>query len=158
MKKASDIVWFVPTSAVIWSIVLISVTWVELHWSVYTFFRINNIDLKCSFVGWEKYFKSWWNGAAELHIAVDLLYFVAQRPLKLLPERWTLWKIQQTQIDSRPSANSWNMYALRRFRKLLKCKRFTKTELQTGSANVWKMNAKDTRITMWVSASKWGKT
>ena len=35
-------------------------------------------------------------------------------------ERWTFWKIQQTQIDSRTSANSWNMYALRRFSKLLK--------------------------------------
>ena len=36
--------------------------------------------------------------------------------------------IHQTQIDSRPSANSWSMYALRRFSKLLKDERFTKTE------------------------------
>ena len=37
------------------------------------FFRINNIQLKCSFVQCRKYHKSWWNGAAELHISVDLL-------------------------------------------------------------------------------------
>ena len=56
-----------------WSRVLISVTWVELLWALYRFFRINNIDLKCSFVRCRKYHKSWWNGAAELHISVDLL-------------------------------------------------------------------------------------
>ena len=39
----------------------------------------------------------------------------------------------------------------------LKDERFTKTEYQT-SANLWKMNAEDKRITTWVSASKWGKT
>ena len=38
-----------------------------------TFFQINNIELKCSFVQCRKYHKSWWNGAAELHISVDLL-------------------------------------------------------------------------------------
>ena len=38
-----------------------------------TFFRINNIELKCSFVRCQKYHKSWWNGAHELHISVDLL-------------------------------------------------------------------------------------
>ena len=152
-------------------------TWVELLWAVYKFFRINNIDLKCSFVRCRKYHKSWWNGAAELHISVDLLCGTTaaelhnsvdllcslrsrrfNHPLRvslarvrslfrpLLPsacyagyllcgtaaaetfERWTFWKIQQTQIDSRPSANSWNMYALRRFSKLLKDERFTKTE------------------------------
>ena len=43
--KASDIVWSVSISAVIWSNVLISVTLVELLWAVYKFFRINNIDL-----------------------------------------------------------------------------------------------------------------
>ena len=32
---------------------------------------------------------------------------------------WTLWKIQQTQIDSRPSTNCWNMYPLRTFSKRL---------------------------------------
>ena len=37
----------------------------ELLWAVYKFFRINNIDLK--------YHKSSRNGAAELHISVDLL-------------------------------------------------------------------------------------
>ena len=66
-----------------------------LLWAVYKFFRINNIGLKCSFVRCRKYHKSWWNGAADLHISVDLLcgttaaelhnsveliYFVAQRP------------------------------------------------------------------------------
>ena len=49
------------------------------------------------------------------------------------------------------------MYALRRFSKLFK--RWTLyealTECQT-SADLWKMNAEDTRITTWVSASKWG--
>ena len=39
----------------------------------------------------------------------------------------------------------------------LKDERFTKTEYQT-SANLRKMNAEDTRITKWVSPSKWGKT
>ena len=39
----------------------------------------------------------------------------------------------------------------------LKDERFTKTEYQT-LANLWKMNAEDTGITTWVSASKWGKT
>ena len=39
----------------------------------------------------------------------------------------------------------------------LKDERFTKTEYQT-SANLWKMNAEDSRITTWVNASKWGKT
>ena len=41
-------------------------------------------------------------------------------------------KIQQTQIDSRPSANSWNMYALRRFSKDLKDECFTKTIADLG--------------------------
>ena len=71
--KASDIVWFISTSAIIWSTVLISVTWVELLWAVCKFFRITNIDLKCSFVWFQKYHKSCWNGAIELHILVDLL-------------------------------------------------------------------------------------
>ena len=56
-----------------WSRVLISVTWVELLWALYRFFRINNIDLKCSFVRCRKYYKSWWNCAAEPDISVDLL-------------------------------------------------------------------------------------
>ena len=37
------------------------------------------------------------------------------------------------------------MYALRKFSTLLKDERFTKTERQT-SANVWKLNDEDTRI------------
>ena len=40
---------------------------------VYKFILINNIALKCSFVWCRKYHKSWSNGAAELHILVDLL-------------------------------------------------------------------------------------
>ena len=40
---------------------------------VYNFFLINNIELKCSFVRCRKYHKSWSNGAAELHITLDLL-------------------------------------------------------------------------------------
>ena len=94
-----------------WSSVLISVTWVELLWAVYRFLRINNIDLKCSFVRCRKYYKSWWNGAAEPHISVDLLCGTTTAEIF---ERWTFWKIRQKQIDSRLSANSWNMYALRR--------------------------------------------
>ena len=43
------------------------------HCGLVMFFRINNIELKCSFVQCRKYHKSWWNGAAELHISVDLL-------------------------------------------------------------------------------------
>ena len=62
------------TFPVIWSSVLISVT---REWRycglVYKFFLINNIELKCSFVQCRKYHKSWSNGAAKLHIAVDLL-------------------------------------------------------------------------------------
>ena len=142
--RATDVVWSISIGAVVWSSVLISVTWVELLWAVYKFFRINNIDLKCSFVRCRKYHKSWWNGAAELHISVDLLCGTTAAELHnsvdllcgttaaelhnsvdLLCgttaaetfERWTFWKIQQTQIDSRPSANSWNMYALRRQNK-----------------------------------------
>ena len=63
------------TFPVIWSSVLISVT---REWRycglVYKFFLINNIELKCSFVRCRKYHKSWSNGAAELHISVDLLW------------------------------------------------------------------------------------
>ena len=62
------------TFPVIWSSVLISVT---REWRycglVYKFFLINNIELKCSFVRCRKYHKSRSNGAAELHISVDLL-------------------------------------------------------------------------------------
>ena len=108
--KASDIVWSVSISAVVWSSVLISVTWVELLWAVYTFFRINNIDLKCSFVWCRKYHKSWWDGVVELHISVDLL--CGTRAAETF-ETWTFWKIQQKQIDNRPSANSWKKYVLR---------------------------------------------
>ena len=149
--KAGYIVWFVLISAVTWSSVLISVTWVELLWADYKFLRINNADLKCSFVRCRKYHKSWWNGAAELHISVDLLCGTTAAELDLLCgttpaelhnsvdllcgttaaetfERWTFWKIQPTQMDSRPSANSWNKYALQRFSKLLNDERFTKTE------------------------------
>ena len=62
------------TFPIIWSSVLISVT---REWRycglIYKFFLINNIELKCSFVRCRKYHKSWSNGAAELHISVDLL-------------------------------------------------------------------------------------
>ena len=62
------------TFPVIWSSVLISVT---REWRycglVYKFFLINNIELKCSFVRCRKYYKSWSNGAAQLHILIDLL-------------------------------------------------------------------------------------
>ena len=62
------------TFPVIWSSALISVT---REWRycglIYKFFLIYNIELKCSFVRCRKYHKSWSNGAAELHISVDLL-------------------------------------------------------------------------------------
>ena len=70
-----------------------------------------------------KYHKSWWNGAAEPHISGDLLCGTTTAGLHnwvdLLCgttaaqtfERWTFWKVQQTQINSKPSAKSWNMYA-----------------------------------------------
>ena len=62
------------TFPVIWSRVLISVTRESRFCGlVYKFFLINNIKLKCSFVWWRNYRKSWSNGAAELHISVDLL-------------------------------------------------------------------------------------
>ena len=132
MKKASDIVWFVSTSTVIWSIVLISVTWVELHWSVYKSFRISRPNIfVCPVPKIFQVMMKWCRRASHLGRFIILCGITTA---ELLPERWTLWKIQQTQIDSRPSANSWNMYALRRFSKLLKDKRFTKTELQTGSS------------------------
>ena len=55
------------TFPVIWSSVLISVTWEWCYCGlVYKFFLINNIELKCSFVWCRKYHKSWSNGAAEL--------------------------------------------------------------------------------------------
>ena len=54
-----------------------SVIWVWRYCRlVYKFSRINNMELKCSFVWFVrclKYHKSWWSGAAELQIAVDLL-------------------------------------------------------------------------------------
>ena len=56
------------TFPVIWSSVLTSVTWVALV----TFFRINNIELKCSFVWCRKYHKSWSNGAAELCSSAEI--------------------------------------------------------------------------------------
>ena len=63
------------TFSSIWSSVLISVT---REWRycglVFKFFLIINIELKCSFVRCRKYHKSWSNGAAELHISVDLLW------------------------------------------------------------------------------------
>ena len=52
-----------------WNFVL----WWRYCGLVYKFFLINNIELKCSFVRCRKYHKSWSNGAAELHISVDLL-------------------------------------------------------------------------------------
>ena len=133
--KASDIVWSVSVSAVIWSSVLISVTWMELLWAVYKFLRINNIDLKCSFVRCPKIsqvmmkwrrrashlgrftllhngrraaqlcrFTLWHNGRGARQLSRFTLWHNGRRNFC---QRWTFWKIQQTQIDSRPSANSW---------------------------------------------------
>ena len=61
------------TFPVIWSSLLISVTreW-RSYGLIYNFFLINNIELKRSFLRCRKYHKSWSNGAAELHISVDL--------------------------------------------------------------------------------------
>ena len=143
-SDASVIVWSVSVSAVVWSSVLISVTWVELPWAVYKFFRINNIELKCSFVRCRKYPKSWWNGAPELHISVDLLcgtraaelhnfWHNGRRATQL--GRSTLWHNGCRNFWKmnvlKDSANSWNVYALGRSSKLLKDERFTKTEQKT---------------------------
>ena len=80
------------TFPVIWSSVLISVT---REWRycglVYKFFLINNIELKCSFVRCRKYHKSWWNGAAELHISVGLLCGTTVAELPNTAGRFTLW-------------------------------------------------------------------
>ena len=138
------------TFPVIWSSVLISVTreW-RYRGLIYKFFLINNRELKCSFVWCRKYHKSWSNGAAELHISVDLLCdktaaelhnsvnllcgitaaeltrfdactssrrhfpktvtnhaekyegLIESKIWQQTPERWTLWTIQQSQIDVR---------------------------------------------------------
>ena len=74
-----------------WSRVLISVTWVELLWAVYRFYRINNIGLKCSFVRCRKYYKSWWNGRRRRasHLGRFTLWHNGGRATKLC--RFTLW-------------------------------------------------------------------
>ena len=74
-----------------WSRVLISVTWVELLWAVYRFFRINNIGLKCSFVRCRNYYKSWWNGRRRRasHLGRFTLWHNGGRATKLC--RFTLW-------------------------------------------------------------------
>ena len=78
------------SAAVIWSSVLISVTWVELLCAVYKFFRINNIDLKCSFVRCRKYHKSWWNGRRRAsHLGRFTLWHNDRRATQLC--RFTLW-------------------------------------------------------------------
>ena len=59
--------------SVIWSNLLISVTWGRYCGLVYKFFRINNIELKCLFVRCQKYHKSRRKGAAELYISVEIL-------------------------------------------------------------------------------------
>ena len=63
------------TFPVIWSSVLLISETREWRYCglVYRFLLINNIELKCSFVRWRKYHKSWSNDAAERHISVDLL-------------------------------------------------------------------------------------
>ena len=115
--KASDIVWSVSISAVVWSSVLISVTWVELLWAVCKFFRISNRPKMFVCRVPQISATSWRNCAAEFQISVDLL--CGTTAVETF-ERWTFWMIQQTQIDSWTSFKSWNMYALRRFSKLLK--------------------------------------
>ena len=80
------------TFPAIWSSVLISVT---REWRycglVYKFFLINNIELKCSFVRCQKYHKSWSNGAAELHISVDLITLWHNGCRATSLGRFTLW-------------------------------------------------------------------
>ena len=58
-------------------VIILELNWSDLsgvtvRWFI-SFFRIQNIELNCSFVRCRKYHKSWWNGAAELPILVDLL-------------------------------------------------------------------------------------
>ena len=69
------------TFPVIWSSVLLSVAQEWRYCGLVAFFRINNIEIKCSFVRCRKYHKSWWNGAAQRHISVDLLCGLAAAEL-----------------------------------------------------------------------------
>ena len=150
--KASDIVWSVSISAEAWSSMLISVTWVELLWAVYKFFRINNIDLKCSFVRCRKYHKSWWNGAAELHISVDLLCGTTAAEL-------------HNSVDLLCGTT-----AAETFEKLSKNRSIVDLQQTLEICTLYEMNAlrrqnkrpqqtlEDARINTWVSSSKWGKT
>ena len=114
-----------------------------------------------------RYHKSWWNGAAELHISSFTLWHNGRRATQL--GRFTLWHSGRQNFwkmnvlkDSAKTdrdltfSKLLNMYALRRFSTFLKDERFMKTEYQT-SVNIWKMKAKDIRITTWVSPSKRGK-
>ena len=106
---------------------LISVTWVELLWAVYKFFRINNIDLKCSFVRCRKYHKSWWNDAAELHISEDLLCGNDRRATRLgrfallSNGRRNFWKMNVLKDSAKQIDN-------KTFSKLLKYVHFTKIQ------------------------------
>ena len=63
------------TFSVIWSSVLISVTWERRYCRlVCKFFRIYNLELGLSVrLSGAENIQSWWNRAAELHISVDLL-------------------------------------------------------------------------------------
>ena len=140
------------------------VIWSSVLWLVFKFFLINNIELKCSFVRCRKYYKSWSNGAAELHILVDLLCVTTVAELHNsvnLPCGTMAWKLNP---NWNLTANFWKINALDDSANTDRCKlyedsanflkdeRFTKTEYQT-SASLWKMNAEDTRITTWVRAS-----
>ena len=129
----------------------------------------NSVDLLCD------------TTLAELHNSVNLLCGTTAAELNpfwyMHQESQTFsedidepcWKICRLNPKRNLTANFWKMNALddsantdqctlyEDSANFLKDERFTKTEYQT-SANLWMMNAEDTKITTWVSASKWGKT
>ena len=79
------------TCPVIWSSVLISVAWVALLWAGHVFCRINNIQLKCSFVPCRKYHKSvvkWCRRAS--HLGRFTLWH-NRRWASQLAGKFTLW-------------------------------------------------------------------
>ena len=145
------------TFPVIWSSVLISVTWEWRYCGlVYKFFLINNIELKCSFVRCRKYHKSWSNGAAELHISVDLLWDTTTAELHNSVDLLCV----TTAAEPHNSVNllrGTTAAELNRFDACTRSRRhFPKTETNHGhaekyegliqskiTANFWKMNALD---------------
>ena len=173
-----------------------------------------------SFVRCRRYHKSWWNGAADLHISVDLLRGITaaelhnsvdllcgttdaelNNPVWCMHQElhtfsedsdepcWKIWWIKpkynftpaikrfgrfskhRSIVDFQQTlemciyenvANFYKMNALRRQQTSANVQRWTLYWRQNNprtSANAFeRWTPSDTRITTWVSASKWGKT